>query len=112
MIKPTGHYVLVLPDDVTDTDETYSRAKRSGIILNEDLLNREQAASVRGTLAAVGPQAWKAFEDGVPWAEIGDKVYFPRHNNHSLKDPDTGKTYFLLSDDKILAHYKEGTLDV
>lgn len=109
MIEPTGHYVLILPDDVTETDETLKGAKEAGIYIPEDDLKREQAATVRGTIVAIGPQAWLAFEDGTPWASVGDKVYYPRHSNNTLRDPDDGKLYFLLTDEKVFAKYKEGT---
>jgi co-chaperonin GroES (HSP10) len=109
MIEPVGHYVLVLPDDVTEEDELLKRTKESKIYIPEDIVKKEQAASTKGTLVAIGPQAWKAFDDGSKWAEVGDKVYFPRYNNRTIIDPETGIAYFLLSDDKILGKYIEGT---
>ena len=108
-IKPCGHYVLVKPDPV----ETVTAG---GIITGtKDLHAREEVARVKGTLVAVGQNAWKAFgqgeDDGVgkPWAEVGDHVYFKRHVSDRYEDEDDidqeGKpqAYFLLSDDNILA---------
>ena len=98
-IKPTGHHVLIEPDEVEETTE-------SGIVISAstDTLAREQAATVRGTIVAIGPTAWAdPGLGGKPWAEIGDYVYFTRHVNKVVTDLETGKDYFLLADDNVLA---------
>jgi len=102
-IKPCGHYVLIKPDAVEDT---YGDM---GIIAGtSNQLSREHVASVRGELVAVGENAWKAFDSGMPWANVGDKVYFKRHVADRIEDKDdiiNGKPqdYFLMSDENILA---------
>jgi len=57
MIIPTGNRILVKPDPV----ETKTK---SGILLAKDE-KLEAAASVTGTVVAVGELAWKEFVDGV-----------------------------------------------
>lgn len=106
MISPNGHYVLIEAEDITETDEVLKKAKEAGIYIQEDELKREQAATTIGKLVAIGPQAWLAFEDGTPWAKVGDKVFYPRHTGNLLKDPDTGKEYVLMSDERVIATYK------
>ena len=100
-IKPTGHHVIIEPDAVEETTE-------SGIVIATDTstLAREQAATTRGTIVAVGPTAWKdpgLSPDGKPWAKVGDYVYYTRHVSKVITDTESGKDYFLLSDDNILA---------
>jgi co-chaperonin GroES (HSP10) len=61
---------------------------------------------ISGTLAAIGPQAWKAFGPnftGEPWANVGDRVYFAQYSGKIVKDPDTGEEYKLMNDEDITA---------
>jgi co-chaperonin GroES (HSP10) len=105
-IKPTGHYILIKPEPV-------ERKTAGGIITGtENQLSREHVASVRGTLVAVGENAWKAFDSGQPWAQIGDTVYFKRHVADRIEDKTDiveGKPqeYFLMSDENLLAIIEE-----
>ena len=99
-LRPCGHYVLVKPDPI-------EKVTKSGIITGtEDLHKREEVARVKGTLVAVGEQAWEAF-GGKPWAEVGDHVYIKRHVADRYLDEDDivdGKPqqYFLMADENIL----------
>ncbi len=104
-IKPTGHHILIKPDVI-------EKVSSGGIILNDDMVNRENTASVKGTLVAVGENAWKDF-GGKAWAKVGDKVYFKRHVSDKIEDEtnldEHGKPslLFLLSDENILAVIEE-----
>jgi len=77
--------------------------------LQDDMVSRENTAKVRGTIVAVGKNAWKAFDDGEAWAKVGDSVYFKRHVSDRVEDKEDigedGKpqAYFLMSDENILA---------
>ena len=98
-IKPTGHHVLIEPDEVEETTE-------SGIVIATDTgtIAREQAATTRGTIVAVGPTAWSdPGLGGIPWAKVGDYVYYTRHVSKTITDTESGKNYFLLTDDNVLA---------
>ena len=105
MISPNGHYVLIKPDDVTEMDSTLKGAKEAGLHIPEEILNQEQGATVIGTLVAIGPDAWVAFKSKDPWAEVGQRVYYPRHTGNKLKDPDTGIEYLLMTDERVIANY-------
>ena len=100
-VKPCGHYVLVEPEIIDAVSE-------GGIILNKDMVNRENTAKVRGTIVAIGANAWKDY-GGEPWAEVGDKVWFKRHVSDKIEDDNDidehgeKKLYFLLNDNDILA---------
>lgn len=100
--KPCGHYVIVKPDVI-------EKVSGGGIILNQNMVESENTAKVKGTLVAVGPNAWTAFDNGDPWAEVGDNVYFKRHVSDKIKDENDldehgePTLYFLLADENILA---------
>ena len=81
-IKPTGHHVIIEPDEVEETTE-------SGIVIATDstTIAREQAATTRGTIVAVGPTAWAdPGLGGKPWAKVGDYVYYTRHVSKTITD--------------------------
>ena len=104
-INPTGHHVLIEPDDVEEVSE-------GGIVLttDNDAIRREKAATTRGTIVAVGPTAWAdpgLSPTGEPWARVGDYVYYTRHVSKTITDKESGKNYFLLTDDNILAIIEE-----
>jgi len=94
MIIPQGHRVLVKPD-------VKEEKTQGGIIIAETIREREELAGIFGTLVAVGPTAWAAFDDGRPWAQIGDKVVFSKYGGLVLEDPETKVLYRLLNDEDI-----------
>lgn len=101
MIEPTGHHVIVKPDPV----EKFSKG---GIVIGLDNQHdRELAATTTGILVSIGMNAWQAYDDGKPWAKIGDRVYFTRHVSKIIKDALTQEEFFLMTDDNILAIIKE-----
>lgn len=110
MVIPTGSRILVKPDPV----ETKTA---SGIVLALDE-KLEAAASVTGTLIAVGPLAWKEFVDGTfkhvyePFAKIGDKIQYKRYTGVSVKDPDTGEEFILMNDNDVFSRFEKGASNV
>lgn len=104
MIIPTGNRVLVKPDPV----ETKTK---SGIVLALDE-KLEVAASVTGTVVAIGELAWKEFVDGVfktvyePYAKVGDRVQYKRYTGVGVKDPDNGNEYILMHDSDIFSRFE------
>lgn len=103
-IRPTGHHVIIEPDDVEEVSE-------GGIVLAMgDGIKREKAATTRGYIRAVGPTAWEdpGLNQGQgPWAKVGDYVYFTRHVSKVITDKVDDKDYFLLTDDNVLAIIEE-----
>jgi len=98
-IQPAGHRVIVKPDPLEERSE-------GGIILSYgDDKKRHAEAQVRGTIIAVGPNAWKAFDDGTPWAAVGDRVYFAKYGGFVIEDG--GEKYRLLNDEDITAIIRE-----
>ena len=100
MLEPTGHHVLIKPDEVEEVTET-------GIVVitDEQSKRRELAATTTGEIVAVGRNAWKAFDDGEPWAHVGDRVYFTKHVSKVIEDNNT--EYFLMTDDNVLCIIRE-----
>jgi len=95
MIKPCGYHVVVRPDAV---------AERSGTIyLPASTRERDQAAQVFGEIVAIGPTAWKGFDDGEPWAKAGDRVSYAKYGGYLLQDPETKEFFRLLNDKDIVA---------
>lgn len=92
-IKAVGHNLIVKPFPVEEVSA-------GGIVLNPS--KREQAAQVKGELVSIGPNAWKAFDDGEPWAELGQTVFYAQYGGAVIKDED-GEEYRLLRDEDIAA---------
>jgi co-chaperonin GroES (HSP10) len=96
MIQPAGHKCLVVPEEVEEKTQ-------GGLYVPIATKERRQNEQVIGTLVEIGINCWKAFDDGVPWASVGDRVFYARNGGWKIKDPDTGKEYCLLNDEDICA---------
>lgn len=102
-IQPLDLRVLVLPDPV--------EVKTSGgIILPEQLKEREKYAMQFGTLVAVGENAWEeaasrssAFNRPAP----GDRVVISKYGGVLLTGKD-GKEYRLMNDEDVVGRVVEG----
>lgn len=97
---PTGHYLLVaLPN--------MERVTAGGVLLLDDTVDNERAASVFGTVLAMGPDAYqdeRRFPSG-PRCTVGDTIMFTRYQGVRFKVE--GVEYRLLSDDLVLATVSE-----
>jgi chaperonin GroES len=97
MIKPAGHRVLVKPDPIEERTE-------SGIYITTDAhKDGVQQRQFFGTLVAVGPTAWKGFDDGTPWAQVGDRVAIAQYGGFVLRAPGSKEEFRLLNDEDICA---------
>jgi len=100
-LKPAGHRVLVKPDTLEEEDlKRFETLKKSGFTY-EGTQARAQEAVISGVLVEVGPTAWKAFDDGEPWAKVGDRVYFAKYGGFVVEHPQTGEKLRLLNDEDI-----------
>lgn len=106
-LKAVGHRVLVKVID-TSQEEVVSE---SGIVLEIKTKDQQQLEKVNSELAEivdVGPQAWKAFHDGEPWASIGDIVRMRKYSGVNIEDPDEeGTLYRLINDEDIYCIVEE-----
>lgn len=96
-IVPLGHRLLVELEEVEEVS-------KGGILIPES--RERNATRTIGTIVAIGPNCWKAFDDGTPWAAIGDKVIFSKYDGKRIKDPDhPERDYQVLNDDDIQVKY-------
>lgn len=93
------HHVLVKPEDVTEADDTYRRAKAAGIVLEID--KREKKAVEYGEVISVGPRAFMDYGRGPDILSVGDRVSFAKYAGKEIRDGD--KDYLILNDEDILA---------
>lgn len=107
-MKVCGHRVLVKADPIVEETEWGFQVHGSSIEKR-----REQNAATKGTVVAIGPNAWKAFErkiirqsdgsdkvvEGPPWAEVGDKVIYSKYGGSYVYIQ--GEEHTLLNDEDI-----------
>jgi co-chaperonin GroES (HSP10) len=131
---PVGHFMLVALPEIEKRNEQGQAVTAGGIILPETVTDRERAASVVGTVLAMGPDCYKdevselpewlkqAILDGkqvnvtviLPrkrfpsgsWCKIGDTVLFSRYAGKRFKIE--GIEFRMLADDEITATIPEG----
>ena len=92
-LKPVGYRVLIKPDKLEETTE-------SGIVIAYQDPLVVKAATVRGTIVAIGPSAWKGEE---PWVEVGDRVQYAKYAGKMVDDPeDLDNPFLVVNDEDIL----------
>lgn len=105
---PVGYHMLVaLP--------TFDERTAKGVFIPDQVNERERAATVMGTVLAMGDECYKdpkRFPAGKPWCKVGDTVLFSRYSGMRFKTKDvaTGEMveYRMLSDDNIVGTVPEG----
>lgn len=107
-LKVCGHRVLIRPDSF---NETVEEGALKGFQLDVgDGFKREKAATVIGTIVAIGETAWKDFSDGRPWAKIGDKIYYAKYSGKIVKDSNDTE-YVIINDEDCQAIILEESKD-
>lgn len=96
-IKPVGHRLLIEQDRVKET------TVGGIVVVTPDQLKKEQQAQIRGTVIAVGEDAWKEFKE--PWCKVGDRVLYQRHSGMKITDEygNFVQDYILLNDLDVTA---------
>lgn len=98
--KPTGWRIVVLPFKPP-------KKTKSGIVLAEQAVERQQIATVCGYVVATGPLAYAdtdKFPDG-PWCQKGDWIVFGRYAGARIGID--GGEIRILNDDEVLATIKD-----
>lgn len=85
---------------------------QGGIILTDKLRERQEYSSGEGTVIAIGPTAFDAFEGGA-WCKVGDVVKFKSYSGCEFKflDDDGEESLFRFINDDDIIGVKE-TVDV
>lgn len=97
---PLEFKVLILPDDIEETDEVLKSAKSMGIEVISNVTEREQMKQVWGTLIAIGGNAFEDWKPPIP--KVGDKVKFAKWAGYITPGED-GKTYRTMNDKDLAA---------
>ena len=95
-LAPLGHRIMLEPVNVEEQTDW-------GFKLDVgDTFKREVAATELGRIVAIGPNAWKAYDDGEPWAAVGDVVIFAKHAGKFIAHPkEQDKKYVVINDDDV-----------
>lgn len=93
--QPVGYRLKVKPDEVEEKTA-------GGIIIPDQVKDRDRQATTTGLIVAVGSEAWEDVGKGRRWAKSGDRCMFPRYAGSVHKDED-GTEYRFLNDQDIIA---------
>jgi len=102
-LEVCGFRVLVKPETIKEELDWGEGRK---FVLAGEEWKREKAATQIGTIVSVGPSAWKGFDDGAPWAHVGDRIYFARYAGKFVEMD--GEEYVILNDEDIQCIIHEG----
>jgi co-chaperonin GroES (HSP10) len=94
MIIPLLHGVLVKPDNVETKTE-------GGIILPEEVTNKERKAVEYGTVVRTGPRAFIDYGRSPDVLSAGDRISFARYAGKEIRDTDD-TVYLLVNDIDVL----------
>jgi len=98
-VPVTGHRLLIKIDEAEEVT-------KGGIIIAKTIQERQTEANIFGTLVAIGVTAWLGFDNGDPWAEVGDRVAVGKYVGFVIEDPTTLETFRLVNDNDLIAIIK------
>lgn len=102
-LRPTSYYILVRPKDVEEKTP-------GGLILPEDVAEKDKFAEMKGLLVAIGPMAFvfDDWPDGGIKPQVGDNILFAKYSAGSARvtGPD-GEEYWLIKDQTVLAIFED-----
>ena len=93
MLEVVGHRVMIRPQHFDEELEWGFK-----LDVGEDW-KRERAATVIGTIVSVGSNAWKDYSDGLPWAKVGDKVYYAKYAGKTVTEGEID--YIIVNDEDV-----------
>ena len=103
ILEPAGHRVLIRPELNTN------QKTESGLIYKpKSEVDRENRASTKGEVVAVGLTAWKAYNDGSaenPWCKVGDTIRYAQYAGVEVEE--CGETLRMINDEDVWGVYKE-----
>jgi co-chaperonin GroES (HSP10) len=96
MITPVGHRLIVKPDEI-------EKMTKGGLHIPETTRDIKNYKQIFGTVISIGSTAWKAFDDGLPWAKVGDKIAMAENAGYTIQDPDTEEKFRIINDEDVCA---------
>ncbi len=93
-IKPLSNRVVI------ELIEDEQKTTKSGIVLPDTVEKKEQS---KGIVTAVGAGKVQNGARVAPEVKVGDKVIFSKPWGEDKKMEESGKTYFIVDEDDILA---------
>lgn len=102
-LEVCGFRVLVKIDPPKERIKVSPELKQLGfeIGMSKEQEQAEEVASKTGWVVGIGPTAWKAYDDGRPWAKIGDHIIFSKYSNEIVEDPETQEKFHLINDEDV-----------
>ena len=94
MIKPAGYRMLIKPVEVEEKTA-------GGIILPEQVLEKDQQAQIFGTVVAMGEFCFKEYPAN--WCQVGDMVSTTRYVGFAITDPASHEQFRLINDLDVMA---------
>lgn len=95
---PLGNRVLVKRDDPEEVTD-------GGIIIANSQVEKEYLGETRGTVLAVGPEAWDYEGGEASRCEPGDKILFARYSGVSVSSD--RRSNVLMNDADIIAKVED-----
>ncbi|WP_299477016.1 hypothetical protein [uncultured Paracoccus sp.] len=92
-IDPLEYKVLVLPEKVEEKT-------KGGILLPDEVKERDQHAAMCGKLVAMSPLAF-SYEENAPKPDVGDTLIFARYAGVIIKGAD-GLDYRIMNDKDVV----------
>lgn len=92
-MQPVEYKILIAPEAIEEVSA-------GGIVLAGKTTEREAMAQVKGTLVAIGGNAFEDWKGDIP--QVGDKVWFAKYAGFNVKGSD-GKDYRLCNDKDLAA---------
>ena len=91
-LKPLGRTVLIRPYEV-------EKVTKGGIVIPNQISERDEMAETRATVIEVGACAWD--DEPMPRAVAGDKVLFAKYAGKVCIGPLDGVSYRVVNDRDI-----------
>lgn len=98
---PLDLRVLVLPDPVEE--------KVGSILMPDSVKEQKRWAQARGTLVAVGDNAWEEAKRRAPLFRApvpGDRVLYGKYSGQTIEGGD-GRQYQIMNDEDVIARLEE-----
>lgn len=103
LIKPAGHRVLVKLKKIDEQKEVKSEGGLILEIKENKKIKAEKRATQEARIISLGPNAFKAFDDGQPWCKEGDLAMICRYSGDDLEDIEDGEIYRIINDEDVQA---------